>query len=81
MLTALAEDRPFYVFDEWAADQDPGFRAYFYHHILRELRHRHKGVLVISHDDRYFGVADKLLRLEEGRLVSSRECTSTVSPA
>ncbi len=27
LLTAYLEDRPFYVFDEWAADQDPYFKG------------------------------------------------------
>lgn len=31
---ALIDDRPFYVPDEWAADQDPHFRAIFYERIL-----------------------------------------------
>ncbi|WP_164018753.1 cyclic peptide export ABC transporter [Pyxidicoccus trucidator] len=65
---ALLEDRPFYVFDEWAADQDPGFRAHFYERVLAELRARGKGILVVSHDDRYFGVADRVLRMEDGCL-------------
>jgi putative pyoverdin transport system ATP-binding/permease protein len=68
LLTAYLEDRPIYIFDEWAADQDPMFKQVFYHQLLPELKSRGKTVLVISHDDRYFGVADRLVRLEEGRL-------------
>jgi putative ATP-binding cassette transporter len=30
LLTSLLEDRPIYVFDEWAADQDTHFRDVFY---------------------------------------------------
>jgi putative pyoverdin transport system ATP-binding/permease protein len=70
LLTAYLEDRPIYVFDEWAADQDPQFKEIFYHHLLPELRARGKAVLVITHDDRYFGVADRILKLEDGQLVS-----------
>jgi putative pyoverdin transport system ATP-binding/permease protein len=69
LLTAYLEDRPLYVFDEWAADQDPYFKEVFYHHLLPELKRRGKTVLVISHDDRYFGVADRILKLEDGKLV------------
>src|SRR5262249_44489961 len=58
LLTAYLEDRPIYVFDEWAADQDPRFKALFYTQLLPELKARGKAVLVISHDDRYFHVAD-----------------------
>jgi putative ATP-binding cassette transporter len=28
LLTAYLEDRPFYLFDEWASDQDPFFRIF-----------------------------------------------------
>ncbi len=69
LLTAYLEDRPLYVFDEWAADQDPQFKEIFYDHLLPELKKRGKTVLVISHDDRYFGVADRVLKLEDGKLI------------
>ncbi|NVJ27167.1 MULTISPECIES: cyclic peptide export ABC transporter [Myxococcus] len=68
LLTASLEDRPFYIFDEWAADQDPSFKEVFYKEILPDLKRLGKTVLVISHDDRYFGLADRLLHLEAGRL-------------
>jgi putative ATP-binding cassette transporter len=68
LLTAYLEDRPFYVFDEWAADQDPSFKKVFYTELLPELKARGKAVLVISHDEHYFGVADRLLKLVEGKL-------------
>jgi putative ATP-binding cassette transporter len=70
LLTAYLEDRPIYVFDEWAADQDPQFKEIFYRQLLPELKARGKTVLVISHDDRYFPVADRILRLEDGRLIA-----------
>ncbi|NUT53570.1 MAG: cyclic peptide export ABC transporter [Saccharothrix sp.] len=66
LLTAYLSDRPCYVFDEWAADQDPVFKDVFYRELLPELRARDKAVVVISHDDRYFGLADRLVRLENG---------------
>lgn len=66
LLTAYLEDRPIYLFDEWAADQDPEFKELFYLHLLPELRRRNKTVLVISHDDRYYEVADRILKLERG---------------
>jgi len=69
LLTAYLEDRPVYVFDEWASDQDPVFRKVFYTVLLPELRARGKTVLVITHDDGYFGVADRCIKLEFGRIV------------
>jgi putative ATP-binding cassette transporter len=68
LLAAVLEDRPVYLFDEWASDQDPVFREVFYTRILPDLKRRGKAVFVISHDDRYFHVADRLLRLEYGQL-------------
>lgn len=71
LLTAYLEDRPIYVFDEWAADQDPVFKDVFYHRLLPELRLRGKAVVVISHDDRYFEVADRIIKLEAGRALDA----------
>ncbi len=68
LLVAYLEDRPFYVFDEWAADQDPAYKAIFYTRLLPDLRARGKTVLVITHDDRYFHVADRCVELEAGQL-------------
>jgi putative ATP-binding cassette transporter len=72
LLTAYLEDRPIYLFDEWAADQDPLFKEVFYYQILPELKARGKTVIVISHDDRYYHVGDRLIKLDYGRLVSDR---------
>ncbi|RKP53484.1 cyclic peptide export ABC transporter [Pararobbsia silviterrae] len=69
LLVAYLEDRPFYVFDEWAADQDPVFKDVFYRTMLPELKSRGKAVLVITHDDRYFDLADRTIKLDSGHLV------------
>jgi putative ATP-binding cassette transporter len=73
LLMAFLEDSPFFVFDEWAADQDPEFRKVFYYQVLPELRARGKTVLVISHDERYFHVGDRIIQLEYGKLVEERQ--------
>jgi len=70
LLTAYLEDRAVYVFDEWAADQDPEFRSLFYTRLVPALKARGKGVVVISHDDRYFSSADQIVKMEEGRPVA-----------
>jgi len=69
LLTAYLEDRPVYVFDEWAADQDPEFKSFFYRDILPGLKARGKSVIAISHDDRYFSCADRVVTLENGHRV------------
>lgn len=68
LLTAYLEDRPVYVFDEWAADQDPTFKRVFYYELLPDLRSRGKTVIVISHDDHYYDVADRLVKLNFGQI-------------
>ncbi|KGJ97521.1 cyclic peptide export ABC transporter [Colwellia psychrerythraea] len=68
MVVAHLEQRPFLVFDEWAADQDPIFKDVFYRQMLPEFKAQGKTVLVISHDDKYFDCADRLLRMEHGQL-------------
>jgi putative ATP-binding cassette transporter len=81
LVTAYLEDRPIYVFDEWAADQDPLFRKVFYHRLLPELKSRGKTVVAVTHDDRYFDVADQVIKLEEGKIVRTlRHETESMEP-
>ena len=72
LLTAYLEDRAIYLFDEWAADQDPVFKEIFYLQLLPELKARGKTVIVISHDDRYYHVADRIIKLDYGRIEYDR---------
>ncbi|HEY1372806.1 MAG TPA: cyclic peptide export ABC transporter [Candidatus Binatia bacterium] len=69
LLTAFMEDREIYVFDEWAADQDPHYREIFYKRLLPQLKSRGKTVVVISHDDRYYHLADRVVKLDYGSVV------------
>ncbi|MEG3862595.1 cyclic peptide export ABC transporter [Microcoleus sp. herbarium12] len=73
LLTAYLEDRPIYLFDEWASDQDPFFRDIFYKQLLPELKRRGKTVFVISHDDRYFDLADRAIKLDYGKIEYDRQ--------
>ena len=68
LLTAYLENRPIYLFDEWASDQDPIFRDIYYKEILVNLKKRNKTVLVISHDDHYFHLADRIIKLDYGKV-------------
>jgi putative ATP-binding cassette transporter len=69
LVNAWLEERPVLVFDEWAADQDPAFRRIFYTELLPDLKRLGKTIIVISHDDRYFDIADQLVRLRAGQVV------------
>ena len=72
LLTSFLEDRTIYVFDEWAADQDPHYRQIFYERLLPELRDRGKTIVVISHDDRYYHLGDRVVKLDYGALSAER---------
>lgn len=69
LLVSLLEDRPICVYDEVAADQDPAFRKRYYEEILPALKQQGKTVIAVTHDDRYFSVADHLLKMDSGRIV------------
>jgi len=68
LLITFLEDRELFVFDEWAADQDPTFKETFYRRILPALRAKKRAVVVISHDDRFFDAADTRVMMEEGKV-------------
>lgn len=68
LLVGLLEEKDVYLFDEWTADQDPEFRSVFYLHIIPYLKMKGKAVIVISHDEKYFHTADKLIVMDEGKL-------------
>ncbi len=68
LVQAWLEHRPIVVTDEWAADQDPEFRRVFYEELLPEMKRHGKTLIVISHDDRYFHIADRIVRMKDGQL-------------
>jgi len=69
LILLLLRDHPIYLFDEWTADQDPKYRQIFYKELLPELRAAGKIVIVITHDERYFDRADRVLRLDMGQVL------------
>jgi putative pyoverdin transport system ATP-binding/permease protein len=68
LLVTDLEDRDVLIFDEWAADQDPDFRRYFYHELIGSLAARGKTVIAATHDDHFFHLADRVLKMSEGKL-------------
>jgi len=70
MVVAQLEDREIYIFDEWAADQDAHFRTTFYTEILAELKQAGKTVIVVSHDDRFWHLGDRVVTLDLGQVVT-----------
>jgi putative ATP-binding cassette transporter len=77
LLSAYLDNRPFCVFDEWAADQDPIFKKVFYTKLLPDLKRQGKTVVVITHDDQYFGIADRCIKLVDGQLIDHAKDVST----
>jgi putative ATP-binding cassette transporter len=69
LIVTFLEDKPIYIFDEWAADQDPQFKKYFYDELLKKLKSEGKTVIAVSHDDRYFHLADRIIKMEFGKII------------
>jgi ABC-type siderophore export system fused ATPase/permease subunit len=65
--------RPILFLDEWAADQDPKARKFFYETVLSRLRDQRFTVVAISHDDAYFHHADRVIE------ITSDECLDPVA--
>ncbi|HEY8898252.1 MAG TPA: cyclic peptide export ABC transporter [Niastella sp.] len=72
LIQALLEDRPILILDEWAADQDPEFRRFFYTTVLSDIKRMGKTIIAITHDDRYLGVADRVLYFEYGQIIKEQ---------
>lgn len=72
LLVSFLENKDIYILDEWAADQDPIFKDVFYKKIIHELKADNKLVIVVTHDDRYFNHADKIIFMEDGKVNSNK---------
>ncbi|MCK5540455.1 MAG: cyclic peptide export ABC transporter [Deltaproteobacteria bacterium] len=77
LIVSLMEDKPVYIFDEWAADQDPHFREYFYLELLPRLKREGKTIVAVTHDDRYFDCCDRILWFQDDGIV---ETESNIEP-
>lgn len=73
LITAILEQKPVIVMDEWAADQDPHFRRKFYREIIPQLKKEGFTIIAITHDDAYYRYADKLYKMEYGQLIDESE--------
>ena len=68
LLRCYLENAPIYLFDEVAADQDPEFRKFFYRDLLQRMKKEGKIVIAITHDDHYFDVADRIVKMDMGKI-------------
>lgn len=71
LLITYLEDRPICLFDEWAADQDPEYRRFFYQVLLPDMKQKGKCIIAITHDDQYFHIADKVIKMDAGQMVQA----------
>ena len=70
LLCSHMENKPVLVIDEVAADLDPAFRKFFYEHYLSSLKQAGITVIAVSHDEKYFHVADHLVKMESGKIIA-----------
>ena len=72
LIFSLLEQRPIMVLDEWAADQDPHFRKYFYEVLLQQINQQ-QTVIAVTHDDAYFQHADRVLKFDYGKIIKEKK--------
>jgi len=78
MIFALLENKPILILDEWAADQDPYFRKYFYENLVPQLRQDGKTIVAVTHDDAYFKYADRIIKFDYGQIVNEINVKETL---
>lgn len=72
LIVMILEKRPLLILDEFAADQDPYFRNKFYTEIIPYLKNEGYTILAITHDDKYYHIADVLYKMEYGKIEKIR---------
>jgi ABC-type siderophore export system fused ATPase/permease subunit len=77
MIFSLLERKPIIVLDEWAADQDPHFRKYFYEVLIPRLKEQGKTIIAVTHDDAYFQYADRIVKFDYGHIVRDIKTNSS----
>lgn len=78
LATALLEDKDIYIFDEVAADLDPVFRDYYYYQFLPALKKKGKTLLIISHDQQYWKIADRILQFKDGKATEINDTSQLI---
>ena len=71
LIFALLEQKPLLILDEWAADQDPHFRKFFYETLIPKFRAAGKTIVAVTHDDAYFHMADRIIKFDYGQIVEN----------
>ena len=69
LIYSLLEQKDVLILDEWAAEQDPVFREYFYRTLVPELKEMGKTLVAVTHDDVYFDCAERILKFNFGSII------------
>lgn len=72
LAVALLEERPVLMLDELGADQDPEFRQRFYNELIPRWKKEGRTLVIVSHEDQYFHVADRVIVLADGQAAEKR---------
>jgi cyclic peptide transporter len=73
LIYSVLEDKDIFIFDEWAAEQDPDFRKYFYETVIPDLKSKGKTIIAITHDDGYYKFCDRLIRFNYGEILEKEK--------
>ncbi|MEM6406496.1 MAG: ATP-binding cassette domain-containing protein [Pseudomonadota bacterium] len=68
-IVSVLKQRPVLLLDELTADQQPQFRDYFYRRILPKLQAAGYTIVLVTHDEDYFGLADRTLVLQDKQII------------
>ena len=66
LVLALLTEKKILVLDEWAAEQDPLFREYFYESIIPDLKRQGITIIAITHDHSFFRTSDRIIKFKNG---------------
>jgi len=72
LIYSMFGNKDIFIFDEWAAEQDPVFRKYFHEFIIPELKEMGKTVIAVTHDDTYFNCAERIIKFDYGRIIEDQ---------
>jgi len=81
LVVSMLDDCPIILLDEFAAEQDPQHRDLFYRVWLPELRRLGKTIVIISHDQDYFHLADRVVRMDFGHIVEIEKVSQSQQAA
>jgi ABC-type siderophore export system fused ATPase/permease subunit len=68
LILALMTSKQILILDEWAVEQDPEFKEYFYLSIIPYLKRNQFTIIAVTHDEKYFSCADRVIKFVDGQI-------------